>query len=492
MVVGFALTNLAQGQDVGGAPAGSRVQPRLSVDQTLTDNLRLSTANKDAAMVTTIAPGVSLSSRSGALRGSLDYTLNGIAYLKSDQSSALQNALTANGLAELIDNRAFVDLHASIGQQTASAFGTQSATPALVNANQHEVFTLALSPYVRGELVKQINYELRGNFNRTDTRGSSLGDGRGRGGSLRISNATQGSLGWSLQASSTQSSFASANSNRDSSVSAGLSYRPDPEWSVGTTVGRERSDYLGNGSTNGSNYGVNSDWTPTPRTRLAADWLHHGYGNSHTLSVEHRMAHSVWRLVDAQSLNLGNAGAGGGVRTNYDQFYLLFASVEPDPVKRDVLVRSYLQSLGLSPDAPIAAGFLSAGPSRLRNQQLSVTLQGLRGSVTAIVNRSVTGRLGSNAGVGDLAASASVEQRSYSVSAGHSLTPSSSLALVVSRQETLGDHGGQSSKLTSYSLNWSTRLGPRLMAQLGTRHSNFEAATPYTENAVYANLTQQF
>jgi hypothetical protein len=41
-------------------------------------------------------------------------------------------------------------------------------------------------------------------------------------------------------------------------------------------------------------------------------------------------------------------------------------------------VRSYLQQLGLSPDAPVAGGFLNAGPSRLHSQQLSLTLQGVR------------------------------------------------------------------------------------------------------------------
>ncbi len=31
-----------------------------------------------------------------------------------------------------------------------------------------------------------------------------------------------------------------------------------------------------------------------------------------------------------------------------------------------------------------------------------------------------------------------------------------------------------------------------LLFQLGTRHSRFEGATSYAENAVYANVTQQF
>ena len=78
---------LAQAQQ-GGAAASSGVTlvPRLGVTQTWTDNLHLNDQNKDAALITTVSPGFSLTSNSGSLRGTLDYSLNGIAYVKSDQN----------------------------------------------------------------------------------------------------------------------------------------------------------------------------------------------------------------------------------------------------------------------------------------------------------------------------------------------------------------------------------------------------------------------
>jgi uncharacterized protein (PEP-CTERM system associated) len=135
---------------------------------------------------------------------------------------------------------------------------------------------------------------------------------------------------------------------------------------------------------------------------------------------------------------------------------------------------------------------LSTGPSRLRSQQLGLTLQGVRGSLSAQVSRSITRRLGSNLNQGDLANTSRVEQRSYVLTASHQLTPLSGVSLTASRQESTGDLSSQAVQLTSLIASWNARLGPRLSGQLGARHSRFEGATPYTENAVYANLTQQF
>lgn len=506
----FALAAVAmaahaqQGDAPGQTGGGLSVQPRVSLMQTWTDNLGLDDQNKDAALITTLSPGIRVSSNTARLRGSLDYSLHGIAYLKSDQASHVQNALMANLQSELVERMLFVDLRANIGQQNLSAFGRQSAPTLgsqgavsnLVNENQRETSSLIVSPSLRGQLAGVATYELRGDFTRTETRGSDIGDSRATGALLRINQAQAGLLSWWLQANAqrTRSAASAATSatNRNESLRLGLNYRPDPDWAFSANVGQERSDYLGNGTNNGATAGVTADWTPTPRTRVGANYQHHEFGDSHGLTFEHRMARSVWRLSDTRTVTLGNTGALGGVRSNYDQFFLLFASLEPDPVKRDALVRGYLQSQGLSPDAPAAGGFLSTGPSQLRNQMLSFTLQGVRSTFSAQVGRSITSRLGSNVNQGDLANTSRIEQRSYSLSASHQLTPMSGISLVASRQETTGDLGSQSARLSSLVANWNGRLGPWLSVQLGGRHTRFEGVTPYTENAIYANLTQQF
>lgn len=483
-----------------GAAGGTTVQPRIGLTQTWTDNLRLDDSNKDAALITTVSPGISMASRSGALRGSLDYSLNGIYYLKSSEPSRVQNALSANGQAELISRTLYVDVRATIGQQNLSAFGTptaptlgtQGSVSNLANANQRETGTLTVSPSLRGVLGGLASYDLRGDFTRTEARGSSVGDSRGTGGSLRVNQLNAGVLSWWAQANTQRVTATEAAANRNESLRLGLNYRPDPDWLFVASAGQERSNYLGNGNQNGTTAGLNAEWTPTPRTRVGADWQHHSYGDTHALTFEHRMSRSVWRYTDTQTVTLGNTGATGGVRSNYDQLFLLYASSVPDPAQRDAQVRADLQRLGLSPDAPAATGFLSSGPSRLRNQLLGITLLVPRGSVSAQASRAVTSRLGNNINQGDLANTSRVEQRSYTLSASHQLTPLSGLSLTASRQETTGDATARAARLTSVIASWNARLGQLLNGQFGARHSRFQGVTPYTENAVYGTLTQQF
>lgn len=500
----FAIAAHAQqGGDPGALASAAGVRPRLAVSQTWTDNLRLSERDKDAALITTISPGISMVRNTGSLRGSLDYSLNGITYLKTNQGSRVQNALAANVQAELVPKTLSIDVRANIGQQSATAFGLQSAptlssqgaVSSLDNPNTREAGTLNVSPSLRGQLGGVASLELSGNFSLTEVRGSALGDSRGTGTSLRIAQQNPGVLGWQFSASRQGVRPKEGLSNSSSTAAVGLNYRPDPELNVSANVGVERNDYL---SRTGSDQrdltgGVTASWTPTPRTRVDGNWQSHPQGSSYGLNIDHRMRNSVWRLSDSRGVVLGNAGANGGVRTNYDMYSLLLSSIEPDPVKRDVLVRTTLLTLGLSPDAQAAVGFLSTGPSQTRNQAFSFTLQGVRSSITANVNRTVTTRLGDQLNGGDLASNSRVEQRSYSLSGSYQLSGVSGVSLSVARQEALGDGGiGQRTQLTSLSANWNGRLGQRLTAQLGARHSRFEGPVPYSENAAYAHLTQQF
>lgn len=497
----FVLAAQAQQGEGGGSGAGG-IQPRLGVSQTWTDNLRLAERDKDAALITTISPGISISRNAGSLRGSLDYSLNGITYVKTTYGSRVQNALAATVQADIVPGTFSVDVQANIGQQNASAFGlqsgpslgTQGSVSALDNPNSRETGVLNVSPLLRGQIGSLASFDLRGNFSMTEVRGSALGDSRTSGGSLRISQLRPGMLSWYALALTQQTRAKLAQSNRTSSVVAGLQYRPDADWLFSANIGQEKSNYLNrtDGGDSGTTSGLTADWSPTTRTRVSGNYQRHTFGNSRGATFEHRMRNSVWRLSDTRSVTLGNTGSISGLRTNYDLYFLLFASLEPDPIKRDALVRSALQSLGLSPGAPASLGFLSAGPSEVHSQVLQFTLQGVRSNVTAIVGRSVSGRLGSGLNQGDLASNAFVEQRSYSLSASYQLSPVSGLTFTASRQDTLGQIASQRIQLTSLLANWTMRLGSRLNVQLGARHSRSEGSTPYTENAAYANLTQQF
>ncbi len=472
--------------------SGLTILPRFAVAQSWSDNIGLRASARDAALITTLSPGLSLSSNAERIKGGLNYSLNEILYTGTNQSNQLQHALSANGSAELLENTFFVDASASVSQQAVSAFGPQTIDPLQNNPNNSQLSSLAISPSLRGRLNGLASYELRANAGATEVKGSTLGNSTSSGVSLGINGLNTGLVGWNANASTQQNQARAGVENRSSQLRLGLSYRPDPELQLGLNAGQERSNYLGAGQTSSSN-GASANWTSTPRTALAAVWQGHVYGNSHTLSFQHRMARSSWRFSDSQSVALGSTVAATGLQTNYDLFYLQFASIEPDPVARDVLVRSYLQGLGLGPNATATAGFLTAGPTSQRSQQLSFSLEGLRWTATAMLSQGRTSQLGnSSQAAGDLSKSGSVLQRGMSLNLAYRVTPISSLNISLSQQRSRGDLASQSATLRSFSTNLSSRIGQRTSVSVGARHSSAEGATPYRENAILANLVQQF
>lgn len=496
LCVAIALTfhNAYGDSGEGNGQTGVVVIPRISLSQMYTDNLRLADQAEDRALVTTVAPGIAISSRSGLIRGAVDYSINGLIYTKSEQATRVQHALNSQFTAELLSQRAFLDVRATIGQQAVSAFGATSTDPALIDSNRKETATLSISPYVRGEWAGVLGYELRADGSVTRVSDSQLGDS-----SAQLVSARVGGLGssrllnWS--GSLVQQRLAPRYGRRTGTDTAdlSLSYVPDVDWTLSASGGYQRTDVRSVVATSGATYGAVVVWTPTPRTRVTADAKHQVYGNTYALGFEHRMARVVWRLQDSRSLVVGMVGA-GGTQSLYELLYLQYASVEPDPIKRDALVRQYLQSNGLSVGTTVTSGYLTASTSLTRRQEASMAWSGQRSSATATFSRSQSERLGSASAVADdLAVSGQVLQQGFAINLAHRLTPSSSVSVTVSRQRSWGATASQSSDLNSVLGNWSVNLARRSTVQFGLRHSSFDGtARRYRENALFANLVRQF
>lgn len=488
---------VAQSQDgEGGFKPEWKVEPKLGLNVTVTDNLGLQTAdsNKDRALVTTLSPGVRIVKNGRNLRGSLDYTLNGLAYFKSDRGSQLQNSLTGQALAELIDNVLFVDVQAGISQQSASVFGQQFVDSKIGNLNRSEVYRLGVSPYLRGVVPGVADYELRANVVETNAKKSINGDSRSANLTMRLDGTTSRLLKWSTLASVQRFDYKAGRDNTMAQLTGTLHYKPHPDIELAAMAGAERSDFLATSKTTGATYGINGIWLPTVRTKVVADWQHHEYGNSHTLSFEHRMTRSAWRISDIESVVAGNGQGAAGINNNYDLLFLQLSSLEPDPVKRDLLVRGLLRAAGIDPDARTVSGFLAASPTLTRRREASFSLLGIRSTLTFIATHSRSRRLDAASELkDDLGESAFVMQRGVTVNASHRFTPDSSASMVVSALQSRGQLAGQSTDMYSVTANWTSRLGARTNAVLGARRTHFNSVNlPYRENAVLFNLLYQF
>ncbi|UXH76721.1 TIGR03016 family PEP-CTERM system-associated outer membrane protein [Roseateles amylovorans] len=477
---------------------GTTVTPRIGLSETWTDNLTLAPdGQRDRALITTVSPGLTVTSQTGMVRGVLDYTLDGLIYLKSEQKNRLQNQLNLRGNAELVPRALFVDVQGNISQQSISAFGQQSVSNQLDSPNRTEVRTWSVTPYWRGALAGVATFELRANGQirtSTESGGAGANAGDSKEGSVNFSLAgPQGRLlNWGLQANTRRIHYDQTGlDNRSSSAVASLTLVPDIDWAAGLNAGRERSDFLGKDTS--TIYGASLKWTPSPRTTFNADWQHHSYGNSHNLLAEHRMTQFVLRVTSSESVSSG--GSPTGQMNNYQLLDLQFTSIEPDPVRRDTIVRATLAALGLSADAITSNGFVANTAMLQRRTDVSLAWTGPRLTLTLSANDNTSRRLGvaPTGSGGDLALTDNVRQRGATLSVSYRFTPLATGTMSYTRQHSSGDGVTVGSGLRSLFATTTIRLGPRTDATVGLRQTRSEDQfLAYRENAVYAQLSQRF
>ena len=473
------------------------VTPRVTVAETITDNVSLSSANPQSEQITEITPGIRINIAGTRLKTYFDLGLSQVIYAQgtSANRTEVQNALNTFGTFEAVDNWAFVDFMGTISRQSVSAFGTQSANNTSVNANQAEVSNYRISPYVRGRLGYMADYEAR--YSRSITRSDSAtaSDVDTADVSAKLSgNSSFRNLGWSADASRQTVSYSAGRTTEADRLNLGLTYTLTPQLNVFASGGREANNYVTLDKESAATNTIGLNWSPSETTKLLVSRSKRQFGEAHNLSFEHRSARTVWRFTDSRDVSATPSQTGiGSIGSIYDLLFSQFASTEPDPIARAALVNAYLQAYGISPSATVVSNFLSSAVSVQRRQDLSFSLLGLRDTITFIATRTQSNRLDTvSTALDDLANGSTVRQTGFSVNYAHRLTPDYSLGVLWSQQNTSDDNNTQDTRLRSLNLNVAGRVGKRTSAVVGVRHVVSDGLSPYSETAVTGNLNVQF
>lgn len=461
----FAASMGAYGQDAESAPELIRavvVVPRVSVTETFTDNINLVDVSKRSDQVTEISPGIRITRKGGGFTGFFDYALIGVGYAQNSLPSHTQNALNTFGTLEAIEKWAYLDFNGSIAQQSISAFGTPSNQNSSINTNRTEVSSYRVSPYLRGNLGNLANYEAR--YSQTVVHGdaSSVSGVTTTDGSLFVSGSSAlKSLGWSADVSQQDIAYSAGRPTEAATMNLGLSYAVTPQLSVLANAGREASNYTSLDKQNYSTNSVGFSWLPSERTRLTFSQGHRSFGENHSLIFEQRTALTLWKFTDSQDVSAAPS-----------QTLLLLNNTNPA--------------------APVISSFLSAAVSIQRRQDLSLSLFGVRDTITFVASNSENRRLDTiSTAVDDLLA-AQVHQLGFSIDYLHRLTPEYSLGIFASQQKTWGGLGLQDTNF--HYLNWSLtgKTGKNTSATLGLRRAVYDSVAPYAETALSINLNVQF
>lgn len=486
----LALSTLAVAAQEASDPRRFVVTPSFSVSETLTDNYRGGTGTGQAESITAVTPGLRITSRAGRVQGAIDYSLSGVVHARDTSANEVRHRLAANVSAEAVQNHLFIDLRGSISRQPISALNFQAPDPDLGGSSYTDVRTFTASPVLRGTLGGVVDLQARLLASGTDSGSNDISDSATATASLRLASVATGArLGWSFDASRQIVDFDQGRRTEEDRVVGGLSIAPNPELRLRVRAGVENGDVASLTKERTNTWGAGLSWTPTDRTRIALDADKRSFGHSHALSFEHRMRRSVWRYSDRQDVSSGTDASGAAVPA-YDLFYALFASQEPDPVRREQLVNAFLQRNNLTPDDLLNGGLLSSSSAVQRLQELSFAVEGPRTtyliSATATSNRQAFEIASAPA---DLVAN-DLKQRGLNFGVVHRLTPTATLNLRAATMRSSSVELDERSRLNTVSASWTDRLSRRASLSLGVRHSAYDSSVgeDYKENALLANF----
>jgi uncharacterized protein (PEP-CTERM system associated) len=484
----LALATLAVAVPAAWAQRSS-ITPTFSASLELTDNRNLSAANPEADAITTLSPGVRWSSRSGRVQGSLDYSLNANLYARDSSENSLDNSLSATLSAVLVEQHFFFDANASISQQSLSAFGLQGDRG--TNANSTEYGSLTLSPSLRGRPFGLADLEARLTSTYSGSLDGNFGDADSQELSMSLGESV-GAIGWSVVASRSYSSYDGGRATTQDRITPQVSYTFGPALRVFVSGGYERNDVLNLEPTTFKTWGGGFLWQPTPRTRLGMQAEQRYYGRSWSFNFSHRMRRWLVSYSDVNDDSEVTTGGGSPLST-YDLFFNQFASIEPDPVLREVLVRNFLQSTGLDPNQQATAGFVTSAVTVTRNQNLSLAWRGRRNNAVLSAFATSSRRVDEISDAqDDFSQVARVDQQGVNFSLSHRLTPSAAIVMFGSYQRTPDQDGVQGNDLAELSLTWSESIGPRSSVSVTGRHTRATGANPYDENSLLATFNYRF
>lgn len=503
LAIGLSTEGFAQDSAVDqplSAPSAGRrgvtIVPRVTVTETLTDNAGSSNTAKQTDLVTEVIPGVRITSNFGRVKGYFDYSLNGRVSAQGVSGTSLQNNLTGFGSVEAVENFAFIDVSASITQQSVSGLGTQSSGSTFSNSNQTETSTYRISPYLKGTVGGFADFETRYGFASTRSASSAASDVTTQDLLLYLKGQPSASrIGWSLQTVQQATSYSLGRTTESDSLTGSLSYALNPQLVVTATAGQEGNNYNTLEKERYWTSGQGIQWTPSPSTSFSASRQTRPFGQSHNVNLAYRTARTAWSFTDSQDVsNSPTQSSLGSLGPIYDLYFTQFASVEPDPVKRAVLVNTFLQVNGINPNTVVVSNFLTSALSVQRRQDLSFTLLGVRDSITFTATRSESSRLDLlSTAIDDLSNANTIRQTGLSISYAHRLTPHSSINVTGLNQHSSDSRGLQETFTNSLNLGFTTRLGLKSTAAINARRVVFDSRTsPYIETAITGTVTVQF
>jgi len=488
----------------GGARSAEwTVTPTVTARISYTDNLFLAPPGQTQGVWTSeLSPGIAVNASGPRLTLHLDYTLQQLDYSHdSEEPNRRNQQLNAGGHATLLDDWLFIDARAAITQQNISAFGPQLSEPNQITGNSDTVHSSTLAPllrhYFRGIATAQLRY--------ADDKVSSgqLLSVRKRDSNIELT-GDNGGHGWNWDLSTDRQDIADSALApvTMSSSTLTLSFPVNSQLSYLVVGGEEKNDYhIANANTQGRFWSLGLNWTPSPRTSVAASFGRHYYGNIQGLNAQYRMRSMFWQLSYADTISTTQAQILALAPNDVGNFlYQLWAGSIPDASLRIQTINAFLQLAKLlGPNAGTVSYF--SHQYYLQKQWNLGTVYSSPKSTFALGYTSSGRTAQSSSGIDSILLGPSQvglddRTRQNTLNAGWSwrMAPRSNLSLSASVGDVESISTGRRDRNGVLSLALNRQLRAKVSALIELHHARHDsnAGGDYRENGASAALVVQF
>lgn len=417
------------------------VTPDIQLTETYSDNPTLAAPGDTRSdYITQITPGLRIDGRGPRFRASFAYRPSALFYARHSREDRLVNNLRAFGSLEAVENFFFIDANSSITQNFISPFGARPADITAITPNRTETRTFGISPYVRRVLAQGYTYELRNRNLWTSSDTNALSNVHTTQWLGRFASPVR-LFGWALEYEDKKirlESFTQQPDLETKRVRGRLFYRPDPDWRLSLSAGREENNYQSAGEKRSSSIrGAGLTWTPSVRTSADLQYERRFFGASRLARLQHRTRLTAWNLAYSRNISdfqqellrppPGDTGA---------LLDAIFAARISDPVERAAAVEQFLRASGVPDFLASSLAFYTPQVMLRERLEASAAILGVRNSLAFTVFADESTRLSERAtGIAPDAFlfGNRVEQRGLGVRASHRLAPFTSVGASATR-----------------------------------------------------------
>ena len=413
---------------------------------------------------------------------------------------------------EIVKQLFFIDASGSVSQQNVSLLAPQTDSNVNNTGNRATVSSFLVSPHLRHSFGQDALGEARFSYSTVTT--SSVAGGSAVAGAsavnsqnkridLRLNSGPAFKLyTWNVAYSRNTVDYSQAQQPdvTTETISAGGRRLITSQFGLNSTVAYEKSNYSAAGrSPSGASWNAGADWTPTPRTRLAATAGRRYFGSTKSLDFSHRTRLTTWGAnysesvtnTHGQALVPSSASTAGYLDT-------LFLSSIPDPVVRQVAVQSFIAQNALPASLTVPVNFLTTQTTLVKRMNASFGINGLRNTVLTNLFTSTSASLAAGVpvtGAGDFASSSTVKQNGGSVLWNWRIATHVSSNASASYTRSEFPSTGQKNDIQSVRLGLTQQFQPRLSGSLNYRSQHTKsnlAGGSFDENAISAALSLRY